>query len=729
MSSIDGVKNRRILVVDDNPAIHEDFRKILGVFQGDPEVEEMAARLFDESSAGVEAEMFEIDSAHQGEEALAEVQRALSRGRPFAVAFVDVRMPPGWDGIETISRIWEVDPDILVVICTAFSDHLWEEIVQQLGRTSHFLILKKPFDKIEVQQLASSLSEKWDQARAARMKLDQLSLMVDQKTQELERERDFNKALIQASAAYIFVATPGGKIRKMNDSMLRALGYTADEIIGKDYLSTCLPEGARRQTADAIRALVEHQESFALESELLTKSGSVVQVAWSANRVLDAEGDLDSICAVGIDIAQRKQAERELKTYAEALESANRCLEEHSFSVQAATRAKSEFLANMSHEIRTPMTAILGFSESLLDVDLSQEERALAVETIQRNGRHLMDIINDILDLSKVEAGKLDVEYITCSPMEVVEDIRSLMQGRADNKGLRFLVEYPAALPKTVQTDPTRLRQILINLIGNAIKFTEQGYVRLVVRFQRGAEDRQPMICFEVTDTGIGMTRSQIDRLFQPFTQADTSTTRKFGGTGLGLTICMRLTRKLGGDVEVESELGVGSTFRATIATGPLVGVEMVERSTETVPSRTDPLSKPPGFAPAAKLDCRVLLVEDSPDNQRLISMVLGNAGAEVTLAENGQVACQLVTEALSAGKPFDLILMDMQMPVMDGYEATRKLRDHRYIGPIVALTAHAMAADCRKCYEAGCDAYATKPIKRDRLLSLVAEYSSQPTT
>jgi len=854
MSIINGTNNRRILVVDDNPAIHDDFRKILSGFPSDPAVDEMASRLFTGDGVALEPPVFEVDSAHQGQEALAKVQQAVEEQQPYAVGFVDVRMPPGWDGIETIRHIWEVDPEILTVICTAFSDHSWEEIVQRLGRTSHFLVLKKPFDIIEVRQLAASLTEKWEQARAARFKLDDMQRMVEERARairvseahvqgimqtaadaiivlndraeiqsfnraaeaffgyvaeevlgysvtklippsdheefarmsaqlrspaesppepvrreveglrkdgtifpadltfsqvqtgqgtlmmgilrditkrkqaemELRQERDFNKALIEASAAYILATSPDGTIRMMNDAMLEAFGYTAEEVVGKNYHGTFVPKKERLKLRDVIHALTTRKRPVTFETQAITKDGKLLDIVWGAGQVSDAEGDTEFLFGVGIDITERKRSEQELKAHAEALRSANRCLEEYSFSVQAATRAKSEFLANMSHEIRTPMTAILGFSENLLDSDLSKEERAQAVETIQRNGQHLLNIINDILDLSKIEAGKLAVERIVCSPVKVVEEVRSLMQGRAVGKGLRFRVEYPDALPETIQTDPTRLRQILINLIGNAIKFTENGQVCLAVRFESGPHDRKPMIGFEVTDTGVGLTRQQINKLFQPFTQADTSTTRKFGGTGLGLTICKRLAEELGGTIEVESEERVGSTFRATIATGPLEGVELVGCPTKNSPGETELQLETASLRQTEKLNCRVLLVEDAPDTQRLISMILRNAGVEVAIAENGQIACDRAMESLLEGRPFDLILMDMQMPVLDGYGAARRLRDQHYPGPIIALTAHAMASDGQKCLNAGCDAYVSKPIKRSQLVALVAEYSRQ---
>ena len=353
----------------------------------------------------------------------------------------------------------------------------------------------------------------------------------------------------------------------------------------------------------------------------------------------------------------------------------------------AANAAKSEFLANMSHEIRTPMTAILGFAENLLDADQSASDRLNCVHTIRRNGEYLLGIINDILDLSKIEAGKMTIEHRTCHPCGIIAEVASLVRVRADGKRLRFNVEFIGAIPETIQSDPTRLRQILINLIGNAIKFTETGAVRLVTRFVPGErkdplcdEDDKENLCpsflqFDVIDTGRGMTNEQVAKLFQPFMQADTSTTRKFGGTGLGLTISKRFAEMLGGDITVaETELGVGSTFRATVATGPLDGVTMLDdpmSATVEAPQATQAEACGSG---EGKLDCRILLAEDGRDNQRLISYVLEKPGADVTVVENGKLALDAALAAINRSnegdpqRPFDVILMDMQMPVMDGY-------------------------------------------------------------
>ena len=296
------------------------------------------------------------------------------------------------------------------------------------------------------------------------------------------------------------------------------------------------------------------------------------------------------------------------------------------------------------------------------------------------------------------------------------------MRVRARAKGLTLRIEYEGPIPHRIQSDPTRLRQILINLTGNAIKFSEIGNICLVARLL-DAESDEPRMQFDIVDRGIGMTEEQIGKLFQPFVQADTSTTRKFGGTGLGLTISKRFAEILGGSIHVHSAPGEGSTFSVTVSTGPLEGVKMVDNPTE-VEAAVNQDAKPGGGD--ARLDCRVLLAEDGPDNQRLITFILKKAGADVTVAENGRIALDLALAARDEGSPFDVIVMDMQMPVMDGYEATRRLRQEGLTGPIIALTAHAMSHDRQKCLDAGCDEYVTKPIDRKKLIETVAEYAGK---
>jgi signal transduction histidine kinase/CheY-like chemotaxis protein len=389
-------------------------------------------------------------------------------------------------------------------------------------------------------------------------------------------------------------------------------------------------------------------------------------------------------------------------------------------AAESANAAKSQFLANMSHEIRTPLTAILGFAETLLDQVGSPTDRRNAVFTILRNGEHLLEIINDILDLSKIEAGKLDVELLPFMPLRLATDVVSVMRVRADSKGLPLSLDFVGPLPETIVSDPTRLRQILINLIGNAIKFTTTGGVTVRVRCLKPESDA-PRMQFEVIDSGIGLKPEQVEQLFSPFTQADNSTSRKYGGTGLGLTISRRLARILGGDVTIASEYGQGSTFTVTVDTGPLRDVAFIDGPVEAF------LAEEPVPAVSApeqlRLDgIRMLLAEDGPDNQILVRTFLERAGGAVQTVENGRLACDAALAALGAGSPFHVILMDMQMPEMDGYEATQSLRSSGYGLPILALTANAMQGDLQRCLDVGCDGYAPKPIQRQKLLEQIGE-------
>ena len=404
------------------------------------------------------------------------------------------------------------------------------------------------------------------------------------------------------------------------------------------------------------------------------------------------------------------------------LKLANQTIRHQMDAAEAANGAKSQFLANMSHEIRTPLTAILGFTENLLEPQVPEAERTAALQTILRNGHHLLQLINDILDLSKIEAGRLDVETLSCSPGELLADVVSALRVRADAKRVGLQLSYRGPVPETIQTDPTRLRQIIINLVGNAIKFTERGHVEVGVSVQGAATDR-PKLRIDIVDSGIGMTPEQVGRLFEPFTQADGSMARRFGGTGLGLSISRKLARLLGGDIAVTSEPERGSIFTVLIETGPLDDVEW--RSTPPVGFESRRMS---AVAQDSRLKGRLLLAEDGPDNQLLIGSFLRKCGAEVTIVDNGRKAVDAALASLTETVPFDLVLMDMQMPVLDGYAASRELRDNGWLHPILALTANAMSGDRQKCLAAGCDDFATKPIDRRRLVAQIQELLSSPT-
>ena len=395
---------------------------------------------------------------------------------------------------------------------------------------------------------------------------------------------------------------------------------------------------------------------------------------------------------------------------------------EHSLDVaQDANRAKSEFLANMSHEIRTPLNAILGFSDLLRmgadDGDEARRQEYLGL--IHTNGEHLLDLIQDVLDLSKIESGKFDVERVPCSPQQILADVVSVLRVRANQKGLALEYRWEEGVPETVMADPGRLRQLLVNLVGNAIKFTTQGHVRIVGRMLQS--DEKSHLVYDVIDTGVGIPKDKWKAIFDPFVQADGSLTRKFGGTGLGLAICRRIVEALGGTLTVRSEVGRGSTFTATIDVTSLAPAATTRASrSDIVPAAQRPLRR----GTTETLRGRVLVVEDGDTNRKLIELILRRAGLDVATAENGKLG---VDAAMA--EPFDLILMDMQMPVMDGYTATRILRQNGLTLPIVALTAHAMSGDEQKCRAAGCSEFVTKPIHCETLLQTVAEGIAQKSS
>lgn len=385
---------------------------------------------------------------------------------------------------------------------------------------------------------------------------------------------------------------------------------------------------------------------------------------------------------------------------------------------EKASHIKSAFLANMSHEIRTPMTAILGFAE-IMKQNNHDTETIRHIDTIAKNGKYLLELINDILDVSKIEADKLDVEAIQCSLVELIEDVKTLMEIRALDKGLNLNIIIDGKVPCWIQSDPIRIRQILINLLSNAIKFTKQGSVQLVVKAIEIDAEHQSLQ-FDVIDTGIGMTEEQLSRLFQPFVQADSSTTRKYGGTGLGLTICKRLTNILGGEIYVNSEFGTGTTFSVSVIIGKISDVEFVDQ--RAFKSEDDESLAFTNIKTDFEMSYNILLAEDGLDNQKLIRFLLMKAGGKVTLAEHGKLAVDLALKASEKGKPFDVILMDMQMPELDGYAATKRLRDKGYPYPIIALTAHTMRGAREECLAAGCNNYATKPINRSQLFAAIHE-------
>jgi PAS domain S-box-containing protein len=605
-------------------------------------------------------------------------------------------------------------------------EHDQQAVAPVLGRRLETHARRSDDTEVEVEVAVSLLQ--------ARGRDDEFSVFARDITERTRADRALREAeeryrlLFENAVLGIFQTTTDGRFLSANPALARIYGYDSPTDLKAsctDIARQLYVDPARR---DAFRREVDERGTVTFfEAEVRRKDGSTIWISECARAIRDESGRVRYYEGTIEDVTARRQAEV-------ALQQAKATAEAAGAAAQAASQAKSEFLANMSHEIRTPMTAILGYADLLVD-ELRGDAHARTrdwVEIIRRNGAHLLGIINDVLDLSKIEAGKMTVERIACNPSHVVADVASLMRARAAEKGLAFDVDFATPVPEVIASDPTRLRQILLNLVGNAVKFTSRGGVRITVGMADvpGSWAAQ-RLRFDVADTGIGMTPEQRAQLFEAFAQADTSHARRFGGTGLGLAISRRLAQLLGGDIDVATEAGRGSTFSVTIDPGPLGGVRMVPPAEAILPVSAPAAAAAPagGGGGGATVDeptlagVRVLLAEDGPDNQLIISLLLRRAGADVTIVGNGREALGAVVASMEAKAPYHVVLSDMQMPEMDGYTAVAEMRRRGYDGPIIALTAHAMVGDRERCMAAGCDDFATKPIVRATLLGLVQKW------
>jgi len=487
-----------------------------------------------------------------------------------------------------------------------------------------------------------------------------------------------------------------------NPAMAELMGYSGSrELIRRspDVLETCFAEPRVR------RWVVEQLETRGtvkgIEARYYDLQGRERWATISLHTVYDNDGyplHLEGTCIDATERHQRQQIEKEREH--ERLEKE---------LARNSAEAKSQFLANMSHEIRTPLAAIIGYGESLLEPDLGDDQKRASAETVVRSGRHLLELVNDILDHSKIDANKLDVDVVSVNLPEMLDEIRAFFAPRAREKGLDFAIQCEYPLPERIHTDPTRFRQIIINLCGNALKFTEKGSISLLIRCDQEAE----RLYARVVDTGIGMKPEQLQRLFDPFAQGSAAIARQYGGTGLGLSISRRLAELLGGSIQVRSDYGEGSEFELYISTGALDDVRFLRDSSELAQSRRQ---LPMVSAPA--LSGRILCAEDNDVNRRLITMLVTRTGAELVHVPNGAEALEKALE-----EDFDLILMDIQMPVMNGRDATKALREAGKNTPVVALTANVMAEDIEDYREAGCNQHLAKPIDKRLFYEVLSRY------
>ncbi len=971
----------RILIIDDTQSIHDDYRKVLLPAVTDRSLATYEAAVFadeKEFSPSIPQVEYHIDSAYQGADGVAMIQEAFEQDEPYALTFVDIRMPPGWDGLKTAKKALEIDPNLQVLICTAFTDYSWNEIVKQVPYSNNLNILKKPFEVIELKQMTRSLTEKW-----------RLINNLKKRGRQQQKTQDYLEITLNSIADAVISTDKNGRITRMNPVAETLTGWTKKQAealplnevftladasgsnqhlnptkeVLKDGEITVLPghatliskSGQKRRIAGNIapikddsknlegavlvfRDVTRHQKSEAdrlrlvsiLESTsdivatvlldgtitYINKAGKDIiglsgvenkklligndsQPIWAAeliestaipealekgiwkgeSAVLDKNGDeipisqiimahksesgaVSYLSTVIRDISESKRAEEKIKELNRTLETqvinrtarleaANYQLKVAKEAADEATIAKSNFLANMSHEIRTPMNGIIAAVDLALLEPLT-DKLSHYLDIIHASGNSLLGIINDILDFSKIEAGKMELEHKPFYLEDIVQKVTSLFVEKVEGEHIELITDIEPNLPIAFKGDPLRIQQIITNLLSNSFKFTKENGTILfrVTKTQRHVEKRKIELEFSIEDSGIGLTPEQLQRIFQPFTQADTSTTRKYGGTGLGLSICRQLVDMMDGKMWAESAPGVRTCFnftlilevenqqeqnfllprrfrnlKALIADSSLSSLEVLKKllhslglqtieanSTEellfmlgedqngsgeiklvimdanltgqhysktidsinskhkgeipvvlmgsysldtsvknhhessasgflnkpfqastlfnlvlsvldhkagAVPHK-DKTETPADWSVFSELKgLNVLLAEDNPTNQDIALAILENVGIEVTPVWDGLEAIKAVES-----RHFDAVLMDMQMPKMDGYEATRTIRRNPQFSelPIIALTAHALKGDKEKCLAAGMNGYITKPVNQELLLKTLLD-------
>ena len=638
---------------------------------------------------------YNLVKVSSGEEALAQVLQ-----RDFCVILMDIEMP-GMDGFETASIIKqrERSKGIPIIFLTAFGkDPAFIRRGYEAGGADYIV---KPIDT----QILRSKVSVFVELHQKRIQLREQTELLRQ-TEARERARQIASLQMESYNRYRHLADAiphiiwqfksDGSLEYCNRRWTTYSECTLEESLGSSWKNAVHPEDLPHFIEMWAQAKKD-KSTFETELRLFRRSDESYRYhICRAVPEMDMTGNVRAWILTNSDIDDMKLIEQSLKKASDE-------------SI-AASRAKTNFLANMSHEIRTPLGAVLGFAELLANPEQTKEERQECLETIRRNGELLSQLIGDILDLSKIEAGRLEIEKVKTQTADLLNAVTKSMRHAASEKGINLDLKLGTHVPKEIYTDPTRLRQILFNIIGNAIKFTNHGTVAVNVGLHY--QEQNPLVSVSVSDQGTGISQEQVQKLFQPFIQADSSTTRKYGGTGLGLSLSRKLARQLGGDVVLTSSTpGQGSCFTITFSPGDVTEVPFIE-SLDGVEHEK---KKSPIDIPSLS-GIKVLLVEDSEDNQRLITKFLNAAGAEVEIADHGGEGVTMAME-----KPYDVVLMDIQMPILDGYEATEKLRSLGMNKPIVALTAYALKEEREKCLNSGCDAHLTKPINRADLIHEIA--------
>lgn len=616
--------------------------------------------------------------------------RDLIRHTSFDIVFLDLNLPDS-DGIKTVHIVHHMDPNAAIIVVTGEGGETLGLEAVALGAQDY--LVKGEFDAATLTRTVRYAVE--------RRQADNVLL---------ESEQRLRTILESIQTGVVIVDCESHEVVDVNPAAEAVLGLSREALAGKACIRFLSKGGAAEAATQPL-----DQATDKVESQLIRSDGTVISVLRSVRTTTlkHREYFINSFT----DVTELKEKEKEVNAAKEEAErandelrSTNRLICQMAAEADRANEAKSRFLANMSHEIRTPMNGILGMLELALDEKLSERVTNF-LTTSKSSARALLEIIEDILDVSRIEAGQFSIELMNCYLMELLTDVDNLMRSQAVGKKLDFAIHIETPVPAIILTDPTRVRQCLINLVGNALKFTEIGHITIRVRLE--AFKGESCLRFAVEDTGIGIAPDRQEAVFKSFTQADGSTTRKYGGTGLGLSITKQLAELLGGAVDLSSEFGKGSTFSVLIPTRTnLNNCEMID----TFEPMTAQNKKFNGEGKA--FTGTVLVAEDDKVNQQTISAMLSKVGLEIEVASNGREAVEMASRA-----EYDLILMDIQMPEMNGLDATRTLRQQGYTKPVFALTANVSKEDVENALEAGCNEHLVKPIDREQLFATLSLY------
>jgi PAS domain S-box-containing protein len=676
--NLDLIPTDRILIIDDDSAAQEDLRNTLRLdVAAAQQLSGVGIPWFGHLASWAHASRFKIEVASRGEEGLDKVRDALREGQSYCVAYVNMCLSEGWDGLETIHHLWQADSTLLVVLCVASSDRSWEYIQERLGYSSRFLIVRKPFDPREVRQLTYALSER---ARAEKALY--------------QRQRQHELAL-NGMGEGIHTLDLDGRITFENPASVKMLGWEGGALVGKQahrMIHHTKPSGEPYPQRECpIYAALRDGLSHRVSDEVFwRKDGTSFPVEYVSTPLRDDNGAIVGAVMAFSDITDRKRAEQELNAAKAAAEAAN--------------RTKSEFLANVSHEIRTPMNGIIGMTDLLLDSDLSFTQREFA-ETIRSSADGLLTIVNDFLDFSKIEAGKLNFEQLDFDLVETVESTLELMAERAHGKGIELASVVASGVQSRLRGDPGRYRQIVTNLVDNAVKFTKRGAVVVRISMEHETETHA-LIRVQVEDSGIGISSEAQNRIFQAFSQADGSTTRRYGGTGLGLAIAKQLVTLMQGKIGVESEPGKGSTFWFTARLEKQVG--------SALPLETRVCDF---------VDVRVLTVAGNVTSGAILCQQLGAFDVQPDSATTGAEALKILRAAASEGHPYHLALIDVQLSDMDTRTLARFIKANSSLAGtrLVVLIPFGQNVRPWELKRAGIENYLVKPIKQSCLFDCVS--------